>query len=155
MLVKRNKANHSNAHSLQEKKIHPSSSHLLFTLEVGKRQKQHPVNNPDHWTTFKIHLVRGALQIQIRTLPLKTIQTLHLLSKIQLYTDSYHSHYWHRTFILFYLINEKHFHLTYLRMLSSIFCDSQKIQADIYHCHDLCTCYYLNYKTLLHEIETF
>ena len=119
MLVKRNKANHSNAHQLQEKKIHPSSSPLLFTLEVGKRQKQHPVNNPVHWTTVKVHQVRGALQIQIQTMPLKTIRTLPLLSKNQLYTDSYHSHYWHRTYILSYLINEKHFHLIYPKMLSS------------------------------------
>ena len=119
MLVKRNKVNHSNAHSLQEKKIHPSSSHLLFTLEVGKRQKQHPVNNPVHWTTVKVHQARGVLQIQIQKMPLKTIRTLPLLSKNQLCTDSYLSHYWHCTFILSYLINQKRFHLSYPKMLSS------------------------------------
>ena len=119
MLVKQNKAEHLNAHQLQEKKCHPFSSLLLFTLKVGKRQKQHPVNNPVHWTTFKIHRVRGALQIQILIIPRKTIRTLPLLSKNQLYTDSYLSHYWHCTFILSYFINQKRFHLSYPKMLSS------------------------------------
>ena len=129
MLVKQNKAEYLNAHQLQEQKCHPFSSLLLFTLKVGKRQKQHPVNNPVHWTTFKIHRVRGVLQIQIPTMPLKTIRTLPLQSKNQLYTDSYLLDYWHRTFISSYLINEKHFHLTYPKMLSSkVFVIARKSQ---------------------------